>query len=358
MQNPALLKASSRLIERGEPLVLATVIETQGSTYRKAGARMLIGANGELTGLLGGGCFEHDLVEHAQTVFATGQAKTLLYDLRGNDETLWGLGLGCNGSTRILLEHLSPDNDFGALKLLADAAFNRQPGMLVTVVESSHPGFPGGSTLFLPAANDSASPLSIEHPPARAKLISHQIGEHEVVAFYDPITPPTHLLLLGAGDDALPVLAHAKAVGWKVSIADHRPAYLNHERLADADCLLHLKPQQLYEYLSLSQFDATVIMTHNIQHDREYLTALANSHLRYIGLLGPVARRERLLNSLNEVGDRLRPRIFGPAGLDLGAETAEEIGLAIVAGIMAALKGRDGGQLSAKCANTRHVPNE
>lgn len=356
MQNPALLKASASIIERGEPVIMATVIETQGSTYRKAGARMLIGVDGELTGLIGGGCFEADLLEHAQTVFETGHAKTLTYDLRGAADDLWGLGLGCNGATRILLQLLSRDNDFGALKLLADAAFNRQPGVLVTVVDSSHPGFPAGSTLFLPNETDSPWPFTIERAPLIPQLITHRIGEHSVQAFYDPIQPPPHLLLLGAGDDALPVLACAKTLGWKVSIADHRPGYLNQQRLANADWLLHVKPDKLLDHLSLSRFDAAVIMSHNIHHDRDYLAALAASNLPYIGLLGPAARRERLLSSLNESGQRLRPCLYGPAGLDIGAETPEEIAISIVAGIQAALKGRDGRHLALKSAATKqHV---
>lgn len=346
MADHRLLAVYRGLNHRSGPLVLATIVETLGSTYRKAGARMLISQEGELTGLLGGGCFERDLVEHARTVFETGIAKTVFYDLRGPEDAVWGLGLGCNGAVSIFLQLLTAKDDFSPLNLIAAAAETRSEGILVSIVESEHPDFPLGENLFLPfEENRSPWPFAPCALPQKPSLKAHQISGHGVRAFYDTLRAPTHLLVLGAGDDAMPLVQCAKALGWKVSVADHRPAYLNDRRFPLADLLLQLRPAALGQHLNLAHFSAAVVMSHNIDHDRHYLAALADVPMAFIGLLGPVQRRERLLESLDEIGERLRTRVYGPVGLDIGAETPEEIALAIVAAIQAALKGRSGGQI-------------
>lgn len=342
-----LIAAYRQLRLQADAIVLATIVETFGSTYQKAGARMLIARDGELTGLLGGGCFERDLVEHARSVFETGEVKTVFYDMRSPNDEIWGLGLGCNGAVRIFLQLLTAADDFSPLNLIADAAETHQSGTLVTITESAHPDFSAGSSLFLPFANQRQTwPFSLAALPPKPNLEQHTLGGQDFRAFYDPLQPPTHLLVLGAGDDAIPVVQCAKALGWQVGVADHRPAYLNEVRFPQADLLLHIQPQALIRHLNLSHFSAALLMTHNIDDDRRFLTALADSTIPFIGLLGPAQRRERLLQSLDHVGEHLRERTYGPVGLDIGAETPEEIALSIMAGIHAGLKGRSGGQLS------------
>ncbi|WAR46683.1 XdhC family protein [Methylomonas rapida] len=341
-----LLAAYPRLLEQGQDAVLATVIETFGYTYQKAGTRMLIEANGRLSGLLGGGCFEADLIEHARDVLQTGKAKTVFYDLRRPEDELWGLGAGCHGATRIFLQRLAAADGFRPLNSIWQAAENREDGVLATIVESKHPGYVAGETPFLPLEQARAPwPFISGVPPRRPLLRNHCMDGLDIRVFYEPLRPPTHLWVLGAGDDAQPVVDCAKLLGWKVSVADHRPAYLTAGRFPTADALLHIRPEALNTHLKLNGFDAALVMSHNLSHDRQYLAALAASHIAVIGLLGPMRRRERLLNSLGEVGAELAERLYGPVGLDIGAETPEEIALAIVAGIQAALKGRGGGQL-------------
>ncbi|OAI23332.1 XdhC family protein [Methylomonas koyamae] len=343
-----LLAAYPSLMQSRRPLVMATIIETFGSTYQKAGARLLIGQNGELTGLLGGGCFERDLIEHAKILFETGGTKTLFYDMRATEDALWGLGLGCNGAARIFLQTLVADDGFGALGLLVQAAEAEQTATLATVVESDHPDFPTGFSRLLPFAGGlSAWPLTHPLLPQRAGLENQQIAGHSVAVFYEPVRTPTHLLVLGAGDDAIPLLAGAKALGWRVTVADQRPAYLEGGRFAGADCVCTLQAANLAERLQLHRFSACVVMSHNIEHDQRYLAALAESEIPYVGLLGPARRRQRLLDRLPErLAAKLQTRLFGPVGLDIGAETPEEIALAIVAAIQAVLKGRRGGLLA------------
>ncbi|MBE0435472.1 MAG: XdhC family protein [Methylomicrobium sp.] len=352
-----LIDAYWRLRNNTENVVLATIIETLGSTYQKAGARMLIADNGELNGLLGGGCFERDLVEQAHTVFETERPKTLFYDMRSPDDAVWGLGLGCNGAVRVLLQLLKANSDFHPLNRIVDASESHTAGILATIYESDFPDYLTGDSYFLTESEldglsqqantpesfaEAAKQTWMQH---KACLKTCVIDYHAVKLFFDVIRPPTQLLVLGAGVDALPVVQFAKALGWRVTIVDHRPGYVKPERFPEVDALLHSMPEDLQERLSLDRFDALVLMTHSIEYDERYLRVIAASRIPFIGLLGPVHRRDRLLDSLGADAPNIAAKVFGPVGLDIGAETPEEIALSIMAGIHAAMKGRSGGQL-------------
>lgn len=353
-----LIEAYRKLNPHSENIVLATIIETFGSTYQKAGASMLIAKDSKLTGLLGGGCFEIDLVEHAQSVFKTEKAKTVFYDMRSPDDVIWGLGLGCNGAVRILLQLLKAGDDFSPLNTLAEAADTCSTGVLMTICESGHPDFPAGSHVFLPTITPDTpqSPAVIPSPffslaqhtflQRKPRIENQNIDGHLIKVFYNPVQPPPQLLLVGAGADALPVVQCAKALGWRVTLVDHRPGHIQKERFSQADQLLYILPQELSAQLELDQFSAMVLMTHSIEFDERYLKVLAKSHIPYVGLLGPAPRKDRLLQSLGAASRQIKDRVFGPVGLDIGAETPEEIALSIMAGIYAAMNGREGRQLS------------
>jgi xanthine dehydrogenase accessory factor len=355
-----LTDAYRQLKQQTEDGVLATIIETFGSTYQKAGARMLITRQGQLIGLLGGGCFERDLVEQALSVFETGEAKTVFYDMRSPDDLIWGLGLGCNGAVRVLLQLLKAEDDFSPLNIIADAAEANIPGILVSIYKSWHPDFPVGHGFFLLGSGSgngqllTTTPFSFTASALQTLLQqkpcteSHVINNHVIKAFYDPLQPPLQLLVLGAGADAIPLVQCAKSLGWRITVADHRLDHIQKERFPQADRLLHLIPQELGDNLELDQFNALVLMTHNIEYDERYLKAVVNSRIPFLGLLGPAHRKDRLLQSLGSDASRISNRVFGPVGLDIGAETPEEIALSIMAGIHAELNGRSGRQLSLK----------
>jgi xanthine dehydrogenase accessory factor len=348
--NTHLIAAYRQLHRQNDKLVLATIIETFGSTYQKAGARMLIDRSGGLAGLLGGGCFERDLIEHARSVFETGTPKTVFYDMRSPADTIWGLGLGCNGAVRIFLQLLTVQDNFSPLNLIDDVAEASRAGILVTVIESTHPDFPIARSLLLPDLTDRQDGGFAQTALSKPHLEVYTIGGKVIKAFHDPLHPPIHLLVLGAGADAIPLAQCAKALAWRVTVADHRPGHVRKERFPQADEVVHFLPQALARDLDLDRYDAVVLMTHHFDYDRRFLSAIAGSRIPYIGLLGPAQRRDRLLQSLDNVGERLRERVYGPVGLDIGAETPEEIALAIVAGIQAMLKGRKGGQLYSPAA--------
>jgi xanthine/CO dehydrogenase XdhC/CoxF family maturation factor len=312
---------------------------------------MLIAKEGELLGLLGGGCFERDLVEQARPVFETGFAKTVFYDMRSSNDVIWGLGLGCNGAVKIFLQLLKADHDFSPLNSIADAAETNVAGVLATIYDSSHTDFPSGYCLFLPEATVVASlpfPFTTSALQQKPRSEVHILDGHEIGVFYDPLPPPMRLLVFGAGADTIPLVLCAKALGWFVTVVDHRPGHIKLERFPQVDRLLQILPEDINTELDLDQFSALVVMTHNVEYDQRYLKAVVNCPIPFIGLLGPVQRRVRLLQSLGDDASRIADRVFGPVGLDIGAETPEEIALSIMAGIHAELSERSGQQLSSK----------
>ncbi|MGR9053533.1 MAG: XdhC family protein, partial [Gammaproteobacteria bacterium] len=284
------------------------------------------------------------------SVFETGQAKMLFYDMRAPDDVVWGLGLGCNGAAKVLLQLLRAEGGFSPLPAVAAAAEAERPGVLVSVCRSDHPAFPAGFNVFFDAsAIDASSPFA----PNAGRVLGRRepslesicLDGLELEVFYDPLFPPAHLLIIGAGADAVPLVRCALSLGWRVSVVDYRPGHIKPERFPKETRLLYSMPEDLIDNVPLQGFDAVVLMTHNIEYDARYLKALADSELPFIGLLGPAARRERLLAALGPSATAGAERVFGPVGLDIGARSPEEIALSVMAGIYAALNERPGGQL-------------
>ena len=157
-----------------------------------------------------------------------------------------------------------------------------------------------------------------------------------------PIMPPPAILICGAGHDAVPVARLADHMGWTCAIVDHRPGFARAERFPLSCAVQELQPAELSGQVKLEQIDAAVLMTHHLGHDRKYLSQVVEANVPYIGLLGPRARRDRLLDEIGAAD----VHVYGPAGLDIGAEMPESIALAIVAEIHAFLNRRDGSMLT------------
>jgi xanthine dehydrogenase accessory factor len=325
--------------KRGEPLALATVIHTEGSTYRKPGAQMLIAQDGQVAGLLSGGCAESDLLERAAMVFQTGIAQIADYDTRGTDDAIWGIGLGCEGAMRILLSRLDESNDYQPFAFVRDCLHDHRSGSFALVVASNNPGIAVGKG-FHSGLGDAPSFLAESFQEART------VDANDAKYFIAPISLPPRLLVLGAGADAQPVVEMAGLLGWQVTIADHRPAYAQSGRFPRARRVVLTHAAEVGKHIALDDFDAAVVMSHHLATDKVYLGLLANSKLRYIGLLGPPARRLRLLSELGDESKSLTSRLASPVGLDIGAKMAEAIALAIVAEIHAYLHGRGGASFS------------
>lgn len=346
-----LVTAYCELEATRRPLMLATVVETLGSTYRKAGARMLITDDGQFHGIIGGGCFEGDLLEHARAVFDAGHPRLLFYDMRAQEDELWGLGLGCNGAVRLVLQRLDTVPGRNPLVDLEHCLRTRGRGVLATVCASRESDYPVGRHAFFADNAAAVDPGGDDRPEWLAQgarnvqqtgaplFIEHKVGQSGITVFYDWVQPPPHLLIIGAGPDALPVVKLARVLDWEVTVVDHREAYADPRRFTDADRALTTTPESLPGQVKMETVDAVVLMTHNIGYDERFLKVLAPTAVGYIGMLGPAARRERLLTGLGASAESLRKRVFGPVGLDIGAELPEEIGISIIAEVVAWFRG-------------------
>ena len=323
----------------GRALALGVLVDTLGSTYRKPGALILIAGNGDYTGLISGGCLEGDLREHARAVIEGAAARTVRYDLRSADDLLWGLGLGCEGAMQILLLSSGPANGWQPLAHLAAALEAHKPTAVGVVVESSEQGVPVGSVLLPGDPVAEASVAAAFATPAAQALLRRAAAEGQTgwleqsswKLFALPLSLPPRILLLGAGPDVVPVVDFAARLGWKVTLVDHRAAYAVPGHFPGAEHVLLGRPEGLADLLDLSRFTAAVVMSHHLPSDLAYLRVLAGSALPYVGLLGPAARRERLLAELGAAAGKLGSRLHAPVGLPLGGRSPESIALAIVA---------------------------
>ena len=312
--------------------VLATIVKTEGSSYRRVGAHMLIFANGDVVGSISGGCLEQDVIANARNVRATGKSILLAYDTTAEEDVLFGVGLGCKGLIEIWLEPLSSAREMldHCEKLLAQG----EAGVVATTFRGER----AGERTF----------IEKPHDLGRSCTKTDETG-HE--SFYELIHPPIRLFIFGAGYDAIPLARFAKQIGYDVTVCDRRPAYATRERFPEADEIF-VKPAASVPDLGATKRAAAVIMSHHYVSDRDCLKALLPLPLSYLGLMGPRRRAEKMLEEIRAegllVGDELLCKLHNPIGLDIGAEGPNEIALAILAEINAVFAGHGGGLLREK----------
>jgi len=275
----------------GRSLALITVLSTEGSTYSKAGSQMLVNDVGDFQGMLSGGCLEGDLAERSKGVITSGVAEVITYDLRADDE-VFGLGVGCEGALKILLQPLNAAAKYEPFASLVDA---------------------------------------LQHAPHADMVLADaesKIGVSRIMA-------PLRLLILGAGQDANPLITFAVALGWEVSVSDHRPAAIDRLAGSSAAVVGCVAVKDIASHFNLGRFDAAIVMSHNLKADRDYLTMLADAPVDFIGLLGPPHRRDRLLQEIGAAADKLEGRLRGPVGKQIGGRGPAAIALEIAAELQA-----------------------
>ncbi len=347
----------------GERAALATVVRTSGSTYRKPGARMLICESGPTIGSVSGGCLERDLCERAARVMKSGSPLVVRYD-DGADDPIFGLGLGCGGAVEVLIEPVSRQSDGEMIPFLSESQRLRERAVIATVITAEYGsqapvgarlGLRGGRVHRLDRSEELGEEITawLEDEMAvaadedRSRIANRRFINGFVEAFVEVAAPPISLAVFGAGSDAVPLTEFAKLLGWSTVVIDHRPAFANPQRFPSADAVYCARPNGIKDLIP--SVDAAVIMTHNYLADVGLLKQLLAMPLRYLAVLGPRARTEMLLRDSREHGGpaaaQEMKRLHGPAGLDIGAESPEEIALAIVAEIRAALGGCSGGRL-------------
>jgi len=299
-----------------ESAVLATIVNTEGATYQKIGTMMLINNQGKCSGLLSGGCLEADIALHAANVLKSGLTTVLHYDLSGDADLLWGLGLGCEGKIDILLMPLSQQNNHMGFAKMLSQVLNGQQGFFLQAINAGKPP----QAWFL--TNQEAVDEVLEN--------SLTCTSHRFINI--PITPPLSVLICGAGPDAAPVVKFAHELGWQVSLWDHRRQSLAQPAFEQVHNKRKVRPEYI-EPTDLKGFHAAVVMTHNLENDQQYLAKLIASNLDYIGLLGPMTRRDKLLENIGLSFSQVCANVFGPIGLDIGGRSPQAIALSIVAQI-------------------------
>lgn len=351
-----ILDAVDAFARSGERMALATIVAVRGSTYRRAGARLLLTASQQMVGNISGGCLESDVMVVADEVMASGTPRLVTYDLTADDDAVWGLGLGCNGAVDLFVEPLDPAS--AQLRLLRSAIEGEETLALVTLLE----GTPGGRWMAVRpggAAEGSFGDRAVDDRARRAALAAVTEGASRLVtlpssggdlrAFVEVIRPPVRLVVCGAGHDAIPVVRFAAEMGWRVVVADQRERFLTPERFPGARAFVQTEPAAAAQRVPIDERTYVVVMTHNYLHDKDLLRGFLRSPARYIGMLGPRQRTEKILQELAADGVTItaedRSRIFGPIGLDIGGDGPEPIALALLAEIQAVEAGRGGGFL-------------
>jgi xanthine dehydrogenase accessory factor len=348
-----ILAHAAVLAQAGRRAVLATVVRIQGSAYRRPGAKLLVADDGTMIGNVSGGCLEADVREWALAALQSDVSRLLHYKTGGDDQAVWDLGLGCNGAVDIFVQPattaaaletgarlrslLDGDAPFAVATVVAGQS-ERAASLLGRVLVVARDGVLAGSTGD-PTADREAAAQAAALLPAAESGVYAVAGLH---VFIEVLRPPPRLLVFGAGNDAVPLVRYARDAGFRVTVVDHRSSYLAPARFAEGTRLLQGHAEHGIPDLPLVSDVYAVVKTHSLLHDREWVRRLLESPVAYVGILGPRARTEEILQQLGVIsGTSASTRVFGPVGLDLGAEGAEQIALSIVAELLALRAGRE-----------------
>ena len=373
-----IITAWKQLKQTEQTAALATLVKVEGSAYRRPGGRMLITSDGQQIGTISGGCLESDVKERSLLVLETGIPSLVKYDTTSEDDLVWGLGLGCQGVAYVLIERLNIEQ-LNALNVIEQCLSTRQAGAVATVFNSEAKPKNVERILLYP---DNSVVSSIENPKleevvekdirsvARQKKSlsqSYVLTEGIAEVFLEVIIPPINLVIFGAGFDALPVVHFAKELGWYVTVIDPQARIQTKERFK---CDREAQPKAVRVILNSTkeacdqiEFDnqtVAVAMSHNYLYDLEFLQTLSTISLKYLGILGPKKRTNRLLLDLKSEGYIFpaEQELYSPVGLDIGADNPEEIAISIIAEIQAVIKNREAGFLKDRNAPIHQAERE
>lgn len=306
--------------------VLCTVIETQGSSYRKAGGMSLFNDLGQQFGVVSGGCIEGDLMRHAHTVLEQGFGKVVTYDMQSEDSLVWQLGIGCGGMIRILLQAVTASNDYLGLVQLHQCLEARISCFYTQNIEQAC------------QMNENSWKVEALDRTALSNAPTHAV-RHNDGCLVTAVHPAPSLWVFGGGVDAQPVVNFAAEMSWYTTLVDSRTAYAREAFFPKAQKIIKQDASELIGQDSQQSLDAIIIMTHNLKMDAKALAFAAESSARYVGLLGPISRRKRV-EAMANVDVKQFPFYYaGPAGMILGGDLPESIALSIIAQCQWVLEG-------------------
>jgi xanthine/CO dehydrogenase XdhC/CoxF family maturation factor len=308
-----------RAKEANVKAVLATVVHLEGSSYRRPGVRMLLLSNQQMIGAVSGGCVEKEIQRQSVAVFKTGVSKLMSYDGRYR--------LGCEGTLYILLEAFEPE------EAMITAFFETMQARNPFSINSYYNLTPSSNSLFGSNIILKGQEWSFTNKTPKSLRSSRK----DLSCFQQELAPCFKLLIIGAEHDAVNLCQFAANTGWEVTVVSTITDPKNLSNFPGASIVLNIEATQL-DTTYIDAETAVVLMTHNFAKDLSYLTHLVNSSACYIGLLGPAKRREKMLQAIIENNldceEEFISSIHGPAGLNLGAETPQEIAISILSEIL------------------------
>jgi xanthine/CO dehydrogenase XdhC/CoxF family maturation factor len=308
--------------QKGNAAALVTLIGSEGSSYRRTGARMLVSHDGSSIGSISGGCLEAEVARKARWIVRSGPVVKRFSTLFDNTAEI-PFGLGCGGTLDLLFESTDTAEAAALLHALRDSLLGLRRHVITWAAEP-------GNSLRRTVFDESGT-----------ALFSSEGGPLGVVRFAEWLEPPQRLLLLGAGDDAQPMARFADLLGWTIRVFDGRAQLARTERFPTAELV---SSRSSFETEIPRQEDAVIIMTHSYEQDRAWLTEVLPHHPRYLGLLGSRHRSSLLVTeaaaALGWTLEDACQNLFAPVGLDLGGDGAEAIALATIAEIQACCEGK------------------
>lgn len=366
-----ILNAYAKAEHQGKQSALATVVQVQGSSYRRPGARMLVTDDGQLTGAISGGCLEGDALRKAMLAISQQQNKLVTYDTTDEDDAKLGVQLGCHGIVHILFEPIR-QQEHNPIQLLLQLTAVRREAVLVTLFSLNHGEQPGTTLLYRPEGLTSSLDLEeLTNPVLQdaeeafatgaSGIKTYNLNGKALNAFVEYSKPPVAVVVAGAGNDVQPLVEVTSVLGWETTVVDGRATHATVQRFPKAVAVFVAKPHEVLKGIEVDSQTVFLLMTHNYNYDLALLRELLPATSSYIGVLGPKKKIERMFDDLSEQGvpidESHRSRIYSPVGLDIGAETAEEIAVSIVAEIKAVMSKRSGVPLRTR-QDAIHAPAE
>ena len=358
-----IINAYNKARKNEKRLALATLVHLNGSSYRRPGARMIVDEEGQLTGAISGGCLEGDALRKAVFCIHTQIPKLVVYDTSDEEDATIGIQLGCSGIIQVLFEPIDENDPLNPIELLKKAVHKRQNTVLVTLYAPQiKKGDTVGTSMLLEDSGEFHNNSTFQLVPEtlmqdiketltikKSSFKSYNLNDHTFNAFISFISPPISLIIVGAGNDAIPLQSIAETLGWEVTIVDGRHTYAKIERFSSACQIIVSKPEKVLQQIPIDEKSVFVLMTHNYNYDYAILKALLDKNVTYIGALGPKKKLDNMITDLKAenifLNERQKNILYGPVGLELGAETPAEIALSITAEIMSVMHNKKGGSL-------------
>jgi xanthine/CO dehydrogenase XdhC/CoxF family maturation factor len=305
-------------------MVLATIIDVQGSAYKKTGSTMLFREDGFHVGLLSGGCLEQDLFERVKTFFHEPSTTIITYDLSAEDDLSWGQGAGCNGIIKVFVETITTrlSKDIRKVRDLVNKGVNVEHIKRISINEKviDYLFYTDNGDMFGQWKGEWPAVINLED---KTPLLHHNQGE---MLFIQKFMARPRLIIYGAGIDAIPLAKLAHNTGFQVIVGDWRPAFCNKNHFPFANKTYIATPYEFFHAFTYTSSDSVVLMTHNYEKDEQLIHLFLEKKLGYLGILGSKVRAERLLR-----GVEIPNWVHFPVGLSIGAEGPQEIAVSVMA---------------------------